>query len=110
MPNKTQKKEYDAVMRGRAYTGLGLRVLVAGYMVYLAWKIVSNMSGGSGSLPEWGAYAISIVFTTVAAGFCVYAWKAFRKALKAAEITAVPETAGESDGKTDIPEEVKNDR
>ena len=90
MQKKQQKKEYDTVMRGRACTRLGLRVLVAGYLVYLAWKLLTGMPGGS--IPEWGAYAICAVFTAAAAGFCVYALKAFKKALKAAEIDSEPET------------------
>ncbi len=109
MLKKQQKKVYDTVMRGRAYTGLVLRVLVAGYMVYLAWKLMSGMLGGSGSIPEWGVYAICIVFTAAAAGFCVFAYKAFKKALKAAEITTVPETISQADEETDTPEEDRND-
>jgi hypothetical protein len=105
---KPQKKEYDTVLRGRAYTGLGLRVLVAGYMVYLAWKLLSNMLGGKGSIPEWGVYAICVVFAAAAVGFCVYAWKGFRKALKAAELTPAPETITESSEETDSPEEGTN--
>jgi len=32
-----KKKPLDPVLAGRALTGLGFRVLVAGYLVYLAW-------------------------------------------------------------------------
>ena len=92
MEKKTQKKEYDMVQRNRAITGLGLRVVVSAYIVYLAWKILTGMISGSSPIPTWAVLLICIVLTGVALVFCVYSWKSFRKALKAAEYSAVPES------------------
>ena len=78
-------KSYDPALQRKALTGLGLRVLVAGYLGYLAWKIFSGMLSG-GPIPVWGVWLICLGFAAVAAVFCVYAWRAYRKALKAAEI------------------------
>lgn len=93
-----QKKVYDTVLKSRAFTGLALRVAVAGYIVYLAWKILTNMLSGSSSIPEWAVWLICIVFGAAAISFCVYAWKFFEKAMKAAEITSVAQpNSGDSD-------------
>ncbi len=105
---KQQKKVYDTVMRGRAYTGLGLRVLVAGYMAYLAWKLMSSMLGGSGSIPEWGVYAICIVLPPPPSALCLRV-ESLQKSAEDAEITAIPETVSQVNGKTDIPVENKDD-
>jgi TRAP-type C4-dicarboxylate transport system permease small subunit len=91
-------KEYDTAQRGRAWTGLALRVLVAGYLGYLVWKIVSGMRAGASPIPVWAFWLITAVFAVVAAGFCVYAVRTFLKALKAAEIKPVlPAESGEAD-------------
>jgi hypothetical protein len=87
----TRKKEYDTVMRGRAFTGLALRIAVAGYLVYLAWKIIMNMLSGSDAIPEWAVWLFCIGFIAAAAGFCVYAGVFFKRALKDAEL--LPATA-----------------
>ncbi len=83
----TPKKEYDMALRNRAVTGLMLRGLVAAYIVYLAWMILSGTLKGGSPIPAWGAWLISIVLASAALAFCAFAWKGFRKALKAAEIS-----------------------
>lgn len=105
MQRKLQKRKYDTIMKGRAFTGLALRAAVAGYMVYLAWKIFTNMLGGSSAIPLWAVWLICIVFAAVAVIFCVYSWKAFRKALKEAEIVPVPDSkSNKSDTSIDASE------
>lgn len=81
-----QKKGYDPVLIGRALTSLALRVAVAGYIVYLAWKILSGMLGGTSPIPSWGAWVMSLVLAAAAIGFCYYALREFLKARKSAEV------------------------
>ena len=90
-PKPRPKKEYDAALRTRALTSLFLRVAVAGYLCYMAYLVFSGMLKGSSPIPVWCVWAIVAVFAVVAVGFCVYAWKAFRKALTAAEVSPPPE-------------------
>lgn len=87
MQKNTQKKEYDIAMRNKALTGLVLRVAIAGYIVYLAWKLLANMLNGTSTIPELIVWLVCIVFAAVALGFCMYTWKEFRKSLKAAEVS-----------------------
>lgn len=91
MQNSKQKKEYDLAMKNRAMTGFMLRVVVAGYIVYLAWKILTGMQSGTSPIPEWAVWLICSVMAAAALGFCVYSWITYQKAIKAAEINPVPE-------------------
>lgn len=88
MQKTTQKKEYDIAKKSKALTGLLLRVAVAAYIAYLAWKILSGMLEGSSPIPVFAVWLICIVLTAGALGFCIFSWKAYQKAMKAAEIMA----------------------
>ena len=87
----SKKKEYDPGLMGRAISGLGLRVLVAAYMVYMAWKVLSGVLNGSSPIPEFIAWAIFLLFAAAALAFCVYAVKQFLLLLKSSEIPPVPQ-------------------
>lgn len=91
MQKKTPKKEHDYALMSRALTNLTLRVAIAGYIVYLAFKIMNGTQNG-GSIPAWGVWLICIIFVAAAFAFCLYAWKLYRKALKAAEIPAAKQS------------------
>lgn len=93
---KPPKKEHDYALMTRALTNLSLRVAVAGYMVYLAWKIMSGTQNGGTNIPVWGVWLICIIFVLAALAFCFYAWKLYLKALKAAEIHK-PQKMNETD-------------
>lgn len=96
MQKMTQKKKYDPVMTGRALTTLALRIAVAGYIVYLAWKIFSGMLAGTSPIPEWAVWLIGIVLAAAALAFCVYSIRVFLKARQAAERAAdTPSETGE---------------
>ncbi len=105
MRKVTQKKQYNTVMRGRAFAALALRIAVAGYLVYLAWRIMTNMLSGSDAIPEWVVWLFCAAFIAAAAGFCVYATVFFKKALKAAELLPttmdIPENACDTDQEGD---------
>ncbi len=100
-----QKKEYDPATMGKAMSGMALRVIVSAYLVYLAWKILSETLNGGSPIPAWGAWLIFLLFVGAAAYFCVYAWKRYKKELKSADISADSQTESyESDF---LPEEQK---
>jgi|GEM_PF-1194984 len=84
----SKKKEYDPGIMGRSVSGLLLRILVAAYIVYMAWKVLSGALAGGSPIPDWVAWAIFLVFAAAATAFCVYALIQFRKSLKGAEIPA----------------------
>lgn len=95
-----KKKNLDPGLLGRAISGLALRVLVAAYIVYMAWKVLSGTLNGSSPIPEWGAWAIFSAFVLAAAVFCVFALKQFLLLLKEAEISSAVNTEiGEPDKK-----------
>lgn len=92
MQEKAVKREYDRAMKSKAYTGLVLRIAVAGYLCYMAYMVLSGMLHGGSPVPVWAVWVICAIFAGVAVIFCVYAWISFRKALKSAELPSVPET------------------
>lgn len=96
-----KKKEFDPGLMGRAISGLGLRVLVAAYIVYMAWKVLSGTLDGSSPIPDWGAWAIFSAFALAAAVFCVFALKQFILLLKASEISTAIQTKNEESGVKD---------
>ncbi len=85
----SKKKEYDPGLMGRAISGLTLRVLVAAYIVYMAWKVLSGVLNGSSPIPEWVGWAIFSVFAVAAVAFCIYALKQFLLQLKSSELSSV---------------------
>jgi TRAP-type C4-dicarboxylate transport system permease small subunit len=95
-----EKKPLDPVSAGRALTGFGLRVLVSGYLVYLAWGILSSALKGESTISLWVSWLIFAFFVGAAIAFCVFAWKQYRQLKKAAELP--PET--DSEKETDDPE------
>ncbi len=90
----SKKKEYDPGLMGKAISGLGLRVLVAAYIVYTAWKVLSGVLNGRSPIPEWGAWAIFSVFAVASIAFCIYAVKQFLLQLRSSEISSVSQPDG----------------
>ena len=83
------KLEYDIQKRARAGTAATFRAVVAGYIIYLGWKIAT--AEGS-SMPPLAAKLIGVAFITAALAFGVYTWKRWRLDLEAARL---PETEDE---------------
>ena len=86
MVKQTVKKEYDRALTAKALTALCLRVAIAAYIVYLAWRVISGMLKGGSPIPSLAVIIICILFLGVALVFCAYAWKEYKKALKAAQL------------------------
>ena len=75
-----QKKRYHVVRKNKADTRALFRVILCGYLLYLAWQLIQ--SGGSD--PS---------FPPLAAGFGWYSWREYRRALAEAELTPEEEEA-----------------
>ncbi|NCB73268.1 MAG: hypothetical protein EOM51_00775 [Clostridia bacterium] len=87
-----KENKIDPGLLGRAMSGLVLRVLVAAYIVYMAWKVLSGTLDGTSPIPEWGAWAIFSAFALAAAVFCAFAVKQFLLLRKEAEIKSAVQT------------------
>ena len=96
-----QKKEYDMEMTSKAMIQLTLRVILAGYLVYLGWKILANTLAGPSPIPNWGGWLIFAAFGGAAIYFCVYAVKQFLAKRKAAELPDNKETEEKENDETD---------
>ncbi len=83
------KKEYDSPLRAKALTGFCMRAAIAAYIVYLAWRVLSGMLKGASPISTLLAIFICVLFVGAAVAFCVYAWKEYKKALKAAELPEI---------------------
>ncbi len=94
MLKQTVKIEYDSQLKAKALTGFGMRLVIAAYIVYLAWRVLSGMLKGETPIPSLAVIIISALFLGAAIAFCVYAWRVYKKALKAAEL---PETQNSGD-------------
>lgn len=87
-----EKKRYHMIRKQQADVKALLRVLVSGYLLYLAWKLVGSSVPG---FPQEVRYLISGTFAVGAAAFGWFTWKSYRAGLKDAELT--PEEKAELD-------------
>lgn len=82
-----EQPKYDIQLRNRASTALVLRVVVAGYLLYLVYKIISGAMGGDSPIPVWAVWLIGGAMAVAALAFLIYAWKRYRADMKAARFT-----------------------
>ena len=92
-----EKKQYDLALKSRAYSGLALRVVVAAYIVYLGWKVLSGTLSAGGPIPDWGAWLIFAGFSAAGVGFCVFAFLQFKKLVKAAQLPPERQTGDDTE-------------
>ena len=69
-------------------------VLVAGYVLYMAWMIASGFISGESTMSLWCVILFCTLFAGGAVFFIIYAVRSFIKALKAAEISETCDTEG----------------
>lgn len=81
------EKKYNEKLKSKAYSGLVMRAIVAGYVLYLAWMIASGSNSGKSTMPVWCVILFCTLFTAGSFSFAVYAVRSFFKALRAAEIS-----------------------
>lgn len=75
-----KKSQYNQQMMNRAITSVTLRIVVAGYIVFIAINIINGTKSESSSIPAWVGSLIGYVFIAGAAGFVIYAIRSFLKA------------------------------
>ena len=78
--------KYNQQKLNRAITSVTLRVVVAGYIVFIAFNLISGTRSENSSIPAWVGSLIGGVFIAAAAGFIIYSILTFRKALKNARM------------------------
>lgn len=83
---RREKRRYHVVRKNKADTKALFRVIVCGYLFYLAWQLVSG-GGSDPSFPPLAGWLTGGLFAAAAAGFGVYSWKEYRAALREAELT-----------------------
>ena len=82
-----ERPKYHYLRKRRAGTSAALRVVVIGYLLYLAWQIVRGAVSGSSTIPAPAAWLIGAVLAAAALAFGCYAWRRYQADLKAAELT-----------------------
>lgn len=81
-----KKKHYHVVRKNKADTKVILRALVCGYLLYLAWQLLTSGDSASTFSPL-AAMLTGGLFGLAAIGFGIYAVKEYKEGLKAAELT-----------------------
>lgn len=66
----------------QAATSLSLRVIVAMYIVYLAWSIFSGMRSGESPISPLYTYLISGAFVLSAVAICAVSWRVYQEDLR----------------------------
>ena len=89
-----QKFEFDIQKRAQAGMKATFRALVAAYIIYLGYKIISGAAG------FWQS-AAGAVFIAAALAFGVYAWRRWRIDLEAARLPKEAPDGGEAGDEAD---------
>ena len=63
----------------RDETSLILRIVVGGYLVYLAYNLISGQLRGDTGMSPLVGYGAGAAMGLFGLGFCVYAWKFYQK-------------------------------
>lgn len=106
MFNRNKEPQYNQQKLNRAITSGGLRVIVAGYIIFIAINIINGTKTEASTIPAWVGSLIGYVFIAASAGFIIYAVRSFLKALKGARLDADADADAQDDKKTK-PEEKK---
>ena len=83
--------------KNQARIKLGLRVLVALYILYLTKGIIEAALKGTSTMPAWVIVLVSAVFILSSVSFCFYAWRQYRRSL--VDIEKVDEKVDEQTSK-----------
>ena len=96
-------------MRGRGSGMDLLRVLAAGYLIYLGISMITDHLNGRSDMAPWLAWACGVLFVLAGAAFAWFSWKRYRaeQAEKPEEAT-VPEAAAAAET-TETPSEEKGE-
>lgn len=88
MFTRNKEPQYNQQKLNRAITSGGLRIVVAGYIIFIAINIINGTKNETSSIPSWAGALIGYVFIAASAGFIIYAVRSFLKALKGARLDA----------------------
>jgi len=80
--------KYNQQKLNRAITAVTLRVVVAGYIIFIAYNVIKGTRSETSSIPAWAGMLIGFVFIAASVGFIIYAVLSFRKALQDARLDA----------------------
>ena len=97
MFGRNGKSQYNQQMLNRAITSATLRIIVAGYIIFIAINLINGTKSEDSSIPAWAGTLIGFVFIALAAGFIIYSIRSFFKARDKARLDA--------DENGDVPEE-----
>lgn len=87
-------RKYDEQKRSRADKAALLRGVVAGYIIFLGWKIATNKDT---TMDAMTARIIGGIFIAAALGFCVYIYLRRKSDLEAARLTDEESDASNSE-------------
>lgn len=88
MFNRNGKQKYNQQMMNRAITSGTLRVVVAGYIIFIAVNLINGTKSETSSIPAWAGTLIGFIFIAASAGFIIYAIRSFLKAMQNARLDA----------------------
>lgn len=95
MFGRNRAQQYNQQKLNRAITSGVLRVIVAGYIIFIAVNVINGTKSETSSIPAWVGSLIGGLFIAASAGFIIYAVRSFLKALKNARLDAEEETEQE---------------
>ena len=110
MFNSSRQSKYNQQKLNRAITGVSLRVVVAGYIIFIAVNVINGTKSETSTIPEWVGSLIGALFIAASAGFIIYAVISFGKALQNARLDAeeVPEEKPSPQPEMTIAEKVRS--
>ncbi|MBP5294295.1 MAG: hypothetical protein J6Y95_01095 [Lachnospiraceae bacterium] len=89
--------------RNRAIAMASLRAVVAGYLVYLGGKLISDYLKGESEIIPWMVWVFGPLFIVAGLAFGFYTWKRYQKEKAEAQAEAVQESPAET--LPEVPEE-----
>lgn len=92
-------RKYDEQKRSQADKAALLRGVVAGYIIFLGWKIATNKDT---TMDVTTARIIGGVFIAAALGFCVYIYLRRKSDLEAARLTDEDREASQNKSEDEI--------
>lgn len=95
--------------KNAALTKLVLRLVVAGYVLYLMWKILEGTLNGTSPITPILSYSICALFLLGAVGCGVYSVRQFLQALNAPAETPESEDAQEATDQGSESDDILND-
>ena len=78
-------------MLNKAITSVTLRIVVAGYIIFIAIQVINGTKSETSTIPAWVGSLVGFVFIAAACGFIIYSIRSFLKARQKALLDAEEE-------------------